>query len=330
MIIKEIRALKKRASRDTLRLAFVEGRRLVGEVLAASGGGAGAGASGIGGGTGAVTSGVGGGAGAVTSGLGGGAEAGVSDIADGGGRRFAVKFICVSESFTRDGAFPAIKNAAASRHIRLVMLPDHLFEAVSGTKSPQGLLAVFNMYDYSLSDLTAGTPGRNRLLILDRIADPGNAGAMLRTAAAAAFSGVILSEGCVDIYEPKTLRAAMGGIFRVPFIRDANLTAVIGDLKRAGFRIYASAAGVDGDTPAARKDRGDIIQYNCFYGNYGSVDSALVIGSEAFGVSDETYALCDGALSIPMPGGSESLNAGVAAGILMFEFVRRDIALIGS
>jgi len=271
--VKEIRGLKKRAARDSLGLAFVEGRRLVDDALSAHGLGSPA--------------------------------------------RFPVRTICFSESFVKGAGAGDSRNAAliarASVYgdIRLIEMPDQTFASVSDTLNPQGVLAVVSLFSYTLNDIMNGG---DRILILDRVADPGNVGVMLRTAEAADFSGVILSDGCADVYEPKVLRAAMGAAFRIPFVRDANLEEAVADIRLAGFRVYASApASVDARTEA----------YDCFSGAYGDGDSALVVGSEAAGVDPGIIALCDGVISIPMPGGAESLNAGVAAGILMYELMRR-------
>ena len=269
-IVKEVRELKKRAARDTLGLAFVEGVRLVGEALTS---------------------------------------------------RASIRSILMSESFSRGDRCGDIVKQAAAMRIGIFTLSDRVFGTLSDTLNPQGLLAVIDMFNYVLADVSArdATPGR--LLILDHITDPGNAGVMLRTAEAAAFSGVILSEGSVDIYEPKTLRATMGAVFRIPFIRGADLTQTLNTLKRDGFFIYAAAA-----PPADGVLSGGNNPTDCFRGELNGGDIAIIVGSEAFGVCRELIEMCDGVLTIPMRGGAESLNAGIAAGILMYEFVRRDIA----
>ena len=268
-IIKEIRELKKRAARDKLGLAFVEGRRLVQEALGVSG--------------------------------------------------VEIKTLCVSESFAGGAGLEEFEKAAASGKTRLIILPDDVYGTVSDTKQPQGILAVVRMHEYALRDLTMNRRSPGRLLILDRVSDPGNVGAMMRTAAAAGFSGVILSEGCADIYSPKVMRATMGAIFRIPFMRDADLASAFEELKSFDYKIYAShAATTDNDSQ------------DCFKASLCDGNAALVIGSEALGIDPLLTGQCDGALSIPMPGGAESLNAGVAAGILMYEFVRRDLIRAGA
>ena len=275
--VKEIRDLKKRAARDELGLAFVEGRRLVQEAINATGPGL--------------------------------------------GNRALIKTICVSESYAEDGGLGEYEIFARGGGIRFVVLADDVFESVSDTIQPQGVLAIIRMYDYKLSDLIergneAGTgAGPRRLLMLDRVSDPGNVGAMLRTAWAAGFTGAILSADCADIYGPKTMRAAMGAVFHLTFIRDADIMSAANELKNAGYSIYASVAPMGANEP---KD--------CFEAGISAGDAAIIIGSEAFGVDPNLLRICDCALTIPMPGGAESLNAGVAAGILMYEFLRRSRA----
>ncbi|MCL2059900.1 MAG: RNA methyltransferase [Oscillospiraceae bacterium] len=283
--VKKIRELKKRAARDMLGLAFVEGKRLVNEALrgpARAGGGTGCGGT-------------------------------------------AVRSLCVSEGFYRGDGFGAIKKIADEYGIELSILADRVFDAVSGTLQPQGLLAVIEMYAYTINDLTKNTGEPSRILMLDRVRDPGNAGAMLRTAEAAGFSGAVFSEGAVDIYEPKTMRATMGAVFRVPFLRGADLYETVKSLREAGYRIYASAATEsDGDKKGGAGPRGSAV--DCFGAELSGGDIALIIGGEAFGIDERLLDICDATLSIPMGGEAESLNAGVAAGILMYEFARRDRA----
>lgn len=302
-VVTDIKKLKKRAARETLGLAFVEGRRLVLEAIAASG-----------------------------SGKGNTTRAGNNS------KPFKIRIICVSESFARGGGFPEIDNAAEGGGFRFIEFPDDVFGAFSDTKNPQGILAVVETPEYSLDEIITGARGPLRLIMLDNVADPGNAGGILRTAWAAGFSGTVFSAGCVDAYEPKVIRASMGGIFHLPFIRGADLTEVIGILRNNGCKVYASSAVAGGDADAEDAEPSPEVRkrsrepgmrlpesLDCFGGAYGFGSAAIVIGGEARGVGGEIIALCDGLLSIPMPGGAESLNAGVAAGILMYEFVRRDI-----
>ena len=315
--VKAIRELKKRAARDTLGLAFIEGERIVKEALAAA--------------EKRPSAKTAPGPGGTDIKIEGGCPAGKIGV--------YLQSLCVSESYARGAGFEVISRESAAKNIRLIILADRVFEAISDTMNPQGLLAVIEYFNHDLSDLYSRSRGPSRLLLLDRVSDPGNAGVMMRTAEAAAFSGVVMSEGCVDIYEPKTLRATMGAVFRIPFICRADLADTVGVLREKGFCIYASAAvsPTASPAPALSATAASVAPavsapaagsgenfLDCFDSNLNGGDIALIIGSEAHGVSARLLTLCDAILSVPMSGGAESLNAGVAAGILMYEFMRRD------
>ena len=307
--VKKVRELKKRAARDMFGLAFVEGNRLVQEALASH---------------------------MDRSGVEGKADIDGQGSANPNLKRVAIQGIYVSETYYRGGRFGEIESAARTGDIRIYALADNVFSTISDTEHPQGLLAVVDIVDYDLPELVCQGRGRNKILMIDRVADPGNAGAMIRTASAAAFSGVVLSKGCVDIYEPKTLRAAMGESLKIPIIRGADLQDTIRKLHDLGFHIYASGAFARqgaGDNADGVNAKG-AVDYtggvnaagarDCFNCEISGGDVAIVIGSEANGIDPQVLAMCDGALAIPMPGGAESLNAGVAAGILIYELYRRE------
>ncbi len=170
--------------------------------------------------------------------------------------------------------------------------------ACSTTESPPGILVVLPVPALPL-------PEPLRLaLVADGIADPGNLGTLLRTAAAAGVEGVFLSQGTVDAYNPKVVRGAMGAHLRLPILA-LDPTALAERL--TGLQVWVAEAG---QGPS-----------------YDQVDwrppSALVIGGEAHGPQAGTRALSGRSVHIPMPGGSESLNAAVAAAVILFEIVRQ-------
>lgn len=169
---------------------------------------------------------------------------------------------------------------------------------ISETQQPQGVLAAFPMPQASLPQQL------DHVLILDSIRDPGNLGTILRTAAAAGVDLVLLSPACVDVYNPKVLRGGMGAHFRVPVI-EMNW-GEIGHITQ-GLHIYIAAS--DGE---ARYDRVD------WSGRW-----AIIIGSEAHGAGDEARQLAQMTISIPMASDSESLNAAIAAGVILFEARKR-------
>lgn len=178
-----------------------------------------------------------------------------------------------------------------------VVITEEISEYISDTKTPQGMFAAAEMCEWSIPE----DPGR--IVVLDGIQDPGNVGTIFRTAEAFGFDGAVLLGACADVYSPKTLRASMGSALRFPFVCCAaeELRSVLG-----GFTVYAamldSSAAALGEIAFAER-------------------SAVIIGSEGRGVSPEASAVCDEKLYIPISG-AESLNAAVAAAVIMWELVR--------
>lgn len=194
-------------------------------------------------------------------------------------------------------ALDALKNAGA----RVYLAARSAIESACDTKTPQGICASFE-----ITQKDALGCGARRLIALDGVQDPGNVGTIWRTADAAGFDGILFGQGCADPYSPKVQRAAMGSGFRVP-IRECVLTDALAEYGSRGYTIVTSA--LDGDDLYARAPLGD----------KGFI---LVIGNEAKGVSKLVQALSGMRLKIPMRGGAESLNAAVAAGILMYELTK--------
>lgn len=214
----------------------------------------------------------------------------------------------------------------------IIVLADRVFAGVSDTKTPQGVLCLVRQYHYSLQELLGRTQemrtgsGEKRsgaagirmetdpgdapqplVIVLENLQDPGNLGTILRTAEGAGATGVLLSADCVDIYNPKVIRSTMGSIYRVPFCYSQDLHADLAWLKRQGVRLYAAhLRGTD--------------FYDCF-GYRGA--SGFLIGNESRGLTEETAALADTYVRIPMCGQVESLNAAVAASVLMYEANRQ-------
>jgi TrmH family RNA methyltransferase len=179
-----------------------------------------------------------------------------------------------------------------------------VIEALSETKTPQGAVAVVAMEEVLPRDL-ADTA--DLVLVLDQIRDPGNAGTLVRCAAAAGAAAVFFTSGAVDPYSPKTVRASAGAMFRVGLGRSVALPDLVSELDDRGFLVVGAEA--DAATPY------DSFDYS------GRV--AFVVGNEAWGIVGEHRALLTEVVSIPMPGPAESLNAGIAGAILLFEAVRQ-------
>ena len=210
--------------------------------------------------------------------------------------------VYVSEQFLEDE-----KNRACLERsgIEYELVSDGVFAHVSDTNTPQGILAIARQPVYAFDDLLQAE--RTRLLVLEDIQDPGNLGTMFRTGEGAGLTGIIMTRETVDLFSPKTVRATVGSIYRMPFYVTDDLTETLHALREAGVHTYAAHL------------RGE--KY------YDELDftgpTAFLIGNEGNGLRKETADQADTYLKIPMEGRLESLNAAMAAGILMYEAHRQ-------
>lgn len=186
------------------------------------------------------------------------------------------------------------------------VVTDSVFSAMSDTRTPQGVLAVVRQYDHSLEEILS-QKGPALLMILENIQDPGNLGTIIRAGEGAGITGVIMSRDTVDIYNPKVIRSTMGSVFRVPFCYAEDLFGAVRTVKESGVRLLA--AHLNGTA--------------CYDEERLATDVGFLIGNEGNGLTDGLTALADGLVKIPMAGRVESLNAAVAASILMFETARQ-------
>ena len=178
-----------------------------------------------------------------------------------------------------------------------------VFKKMSDTVTPQGILTVVRRERHRLEEFLEGKDRSDlHVLILENLQDPGNMGTMIRTAEAAGYDLIIANEGTVDMYNPKVIRSTMGSIYRMPVIYSHALAADIERLKDAGVQVYAAHL-------KAKRDYREI--------SYGR-RTAVMIGNEGNGLSDEIASKADEYIKIPMKGQVESLNASVAAALLMF------------
>jgi RNA methyltransferase, TrmH family len=205
--------------------------------------------------------------------------------------------------------------SAAEGHVRglgrtkVVVAPDALLRAVSDTESSQGIIALVKPPQWRLEQLFRGSP---LVLVLDGLQDPGNCGTIVRAAEAFGASGVIFLKGTSSPYNPKTLRASAGSLFRVPFLHGVDAALARAALKQNRVELYAGVPAHNGVRSLVQVD----LTGRC----------ALIIGNEARGVGGE---LRSAALDVAIPTvGVESLNAAIAAGILLYE-ARRQRALVG-
>lgn len=206
----------------------------------------------------------------------------------------------VAKSFAQEATQMRLSN-----EIPVTRVADSVFEAISDTKTPQGIMAVVSQLDDPLDQIIHEEAGF--FIIADQVQDPGNLGTLIRTAHASGVSGIFLSKGCVDLYNPKTIRATMGSVFHIPIVLDMEMEEIINVLMGENTTIYATA----------------LEKSNILYDYDYTKKIAIVIGNEANGISETTKKMVSNFIQIPMPGGAESLNASIAAGICMFEVVRQ-------
>ncbi|MBM4235600.1 MAG: RNA methyltransferase [Firmicutes bacterium] len=187
-----------------------------------------------------------------------------------------------------------------------IFLSSTLFKELAETETPQEVAAIFPFVFRDEKTETKKTP--ELVVIADRLQDPGNMGALIRTAAAAGADLLFCTEGCTDPYSPKVLRSTAGSIFRIGVREVSDTKQLIAELKEKGFLIVATAGGADQPYWSGAYDRDPV---------------ALIIGNEAVGVASELRSMADLVASIPLYHSVESLNAAVAAGIILFEIRRQ-------
>ncbi len=243
-IIKLVRSLSKKSSREKMGCFIVEGKRI--------------------------------------------AEEAIRDIPE------KISYVIISHSFRDKNT--DIYNSLNRSGLNIYLVPDYIFDSISDTESPQGILAVVKFMDEKTEDC-------DRLLILDGISEPGNMGTILRTAEAMGFNDIILCGNAVDIYSPKVVRSTMGSLFRLNFKIEKNYD-FIKNIKSNGYKIYATALSSSVSLEEIEPCK----------------KSAIVIGNEAHGVSEDILSSSDINVRIDMEGHVESLNASVAAAITMYKF----------
>ena len=183
-------------------------------------------------------------------------------------------------------------------------LSDKLFEQLSQTETTQGIMAIVEKPELS-PDLFLDIGGGN-FIVLDRLQDPGNIGTILRTADAAGYELAIVMKGTADVFSPKAVRAATGSLFRMPVVFMDSVDELMEFTRAAGKKLVATCFDTD----------------RYYYDENLKENIALIIGNEGSGISRELIECSDLKIKIPMHGNIESLNASVAAGILMYEAVR--------
>lgn len=213
--------------------------------------------------------------------------------------KLEVETVLVTPEQLADKRCLAVAEKLAARGAELLEANDWQIEKVSDTVHCQGILAAARWQEQTLADLSFNPAAR--VLLLDRVSDPGNVGAVIRTGAWFGIAAILLGQGCADLLNPKTVRAAMGGMFHLPVLQDIAPGKAVEELLRRGFSV--SVAAIDGDTDW---------QSWC-----APARSLLILGNEARGVAPELHALAAHTLAIPRAGAGESLNVAVSAGIFL-------------
>lgn len=185
------------------------------------------------------------------------------------------------------------------------IVADNVFRQMSDTQTPQGILTVLKTPSYSIEDILQGEAPL--VMVLEDLQDPGNAGTIFRTGEGAGVSGILLTKTCVDVTNPKVIRSTMGSIYRMPFLYVKDVVSLKEQLKQKHIRTFA--AHLQGKNSYDRE------------GYTGG--SAFFIGNEGKGLTEEAALSADCLVRIPMCGKVESLNAAMAAGILMYEAARQ-------
>lgn len=226
---------------------------------------------------------------------------GINLVSEAFSRQIRMNFVMVSDEYDND----KVRELEAS-DLLVCRLPESIFNRITDAENGVGILAVIDRDELN-TDIHSAVTEQGNILVLDRLQDPGNIGTVIRTAVAAGYEMVIAVKGTADMLSPKVLRSTAGMIFNMPFmyVNDAaELKKVLQSLNKS-----CVVTTVDGGHP--------------YYEENLKEGIALVIGNEGNGVSQEVLEMADVRVTIPMKGNIESLNAAVAATILMYEAVRQ-------
>ncbi|NMA14493.1 MAG: 23S rRNA (guanosine(2251)-2'-O)-methyltransferase RlmB [Clostridia bacterium] len=218
---------------------------------------------------------------------------------------FKIRFVLYNERLLQDERGRRLLDWVNSAGVSAWQVDNKLFDDVAETENSQGIIAVADTRMLHMEDLRIQE--NSIILVVNGVQDPGNLGTMIRTACAAGAAAAVLIKGTTDIYNPKVVRASMGGFFHLPVINMAHNPVVLNFLKANGYRVLVADLG------------GETLYYNaCLKGPV-----ALILGNEAQGPDQFWLNHADEIVKIPLIGQAESLNVAVAAGILLYETVRQ-------
>ncbi|HYF92175.1 MAG TPA: RNA methyltransferase [Symbiobacteriaceae bacterium] len=217
-----------------------------------------------------------------------------------------IEYVLHTDEMAKKARGAALLDALRAAGVTAYAVAPETLARAADTQTPQGILAVFRPRAWRLDQIPAGL-----VVVLDNLQDPGNLGTIIRSLEALGGAGLGVAGG-VDPYNPKVVRAAMGSLFRLPVVK-GEIGQVLGELQAQGRPIFVADAG------------GELAPWTADL----SAGAVLVIGNEGNGPTATARQMADGVISIPMPGPTESLNAGVAASLLIYEAMRQRVARQG-
>ncbi len=226
---------------------------------------------------------------------------GIKLIAEAIQENVTIKQIILCDDCEKNEAIPKDLMYEIAKH-ECVYVAESIFRSLSEVQNPQGVLAII---DKSRQNLTIDYT-QDIIVALDDIQDPGNLGTILRTIDSVGLTQILLSKGTADVYNPKVVRATMGAIFRIKIIECEDLKQTLKEIKKHKFKIVVSSLQTEHTI------------YDIAYHK-----KVIVIGNEANGVEKEIQQMADEKIKIPMFGKTESLNASVATGIILYEYIRQ-------
>ncbi len=210
--------------------------------------------------------------------------------------------VLFTQSYTGSESYLRYESLLKESNVPIFCAEDKIFKEACETDTPQGIIAVAEKTKADLDSIIS--KDEVCIVFLDEVRDPGNTGTIIRTADACGLDGVLVSKGSADIYNGKTIRSTMGSLFHIPVIQNLDVKDTLSKLRQE--QIVTIGADPHSSTSCI-----DLPSYT---------KSAIIIGNEAKGIDNTIKALLDRNVKIPMPGRAESLNAGIAASILMYEF----------
>ncbi len=216
-----------------------------------------------------------------------------------------LRMILFSAEQSENNDIKDILAKAESLELQMYQVDKRIFKDIAETKSSQGIIGIVGKPEFNLNDVLDKRD--LRIIILDEVSDPGNLGTIIRTADACNYDAVLLSKGCVDVYNGKSVRAAMGSLFHLPIIQNIEIKETVELLKKNSVTVYGTHV-----------HNGEACYDIVYDGRFG-----IIIGNESTGLSKESLDSIENMIRIPMPGKAESLNASVASSIIMYESIRK-------